>query len=146
MRPDRLPGPVVGPAAGWLGAWSLDRPAYKACARCAAEITAAARAEAEKILKEAELKAKDELFQKREEFNREIEQARGELREQERRLEKREDGLEQKHQAQLKKERSPRAQPSASCTNARPSSKSERQEVGRRSSSSRRRSCTRSAA
>lgn len=64
-----------------------------------------AERQAENIVKESELKAKDELFKKREEFNRELEQSRVEVREQERRLEKREDALDQKHQAQLKKER-----------------------------------------
>src|SRR2546428_185480 len=70
-----------------------------------ADITAQAKKEAENLLKESELQAKDELFRKREEFNREMEAARADVRDQERRLEKREDLLEQKHQAQLKKER-----------------------------------------
>jgi ribonuclease Y len=69
------------------------------------EVLTQAQRQADTIVKEAELKAKDELFQKREEFNRETENARNEQREQERRLEKREDTLEQKHQAQVKKER-----------------------------------------
>ncbi len=73
--------------------------------RRAAEITAAARSESEKILKEAELKAKDDLYQKREELNRETDQLRAELRDQERRLDKREDGLEEKNQTLVKKER-----------------------------------------
>lgn len=70
-----------------------------------AEIEQQARQKADNILKESELKAKDDLYQKREEFNRETEQVRNELREQERRLDKREDGQEQKHQALQKKER-----------------------------------------
>jgi len=65
-----------------------------------------AHRDAERLAKDAELKAKDELFQMREAFNREMEQARGELREHERRLEKREDVAEQKHQHLVKKERS----------------------------------------
>ena len=69
------------------------------------EIVGQAERQAENVLKEAELKAKDEVLRRREEFNRESEKARDEQREQDRRLEKREDSLEQRHQAQLKKER-----------------------------------------
>jgi len=96
---------VGGLAAGWLGAWLLGRSRLAGVRNRAAEITAAARAESEKILKEAELKAKDDLYQKREELNREMEQVRAELRDQERRLDKREDSLEEKNQALQKKER-----------------------------------------
>lgn len=71
----------------------------------AAEIIGQAEKTSENIIKEAELKAKDELFRRREEATRDLEIARNELREQERRLDKREDLTEQKHQAQLKKER-----------------------------------------
>jgi ribonuclease Y len=46
-----------------------------------------ARKEADNLLKESELKAKDELYKKREEADREIEQKRGELLEEQRRLE-----------------------------------------------------------
>jgi ribonuclease Y len=53
-----------------------------------------ARRDAERIVKDGELKAKDEAFRKREEVTRELEKTRAELREQERRLEKREDALE----------------------------------------------------
>ncbi len=71
----------------------------------AREVVGQAEKNAENILKEAELKAKDELFRRREEVSRDLEKAKNEQRDQERRLEKREDLLEQKHQAQLKKER-----------------------------------------
>src|SRR5262245_18540346 len=60
----------------------------------AREIIGQAERNAENVVKEAELKAKDEIFRKREEFNRETEATRSEQREQERRLEKREDLLE----------------------------------------------------
>jgi ribonuclease Y len=88
-----------------LARWQ-DRRRLQGAQNRVAEITAQARKEADNILKESELKAKDELYKKREDCNRELEQARNEVRDQERRLEKREDTLEQKHQAQLKKERS----------------------------------------
>ncbi len=96
---------VGGVAAGWLGAWLLDRSRLQGVRVRAAEITAAARAESEKVLKEAELKAKDDLYQKREELSREMDLTRAELRDQERRLDKREDGLEEKNQDLQKKER-----------------------------------------
>ena len=90
---------------GYLIARLQDRARLHSAQAQVAEITAQARREAENILKDSELKAKDEFFRKRDDFNREIEKARADGREQERRLEKREDVLDQKHQAQLKKER-----------------------------------------
>ena len=94
-----------GLAIGWLGAWLLDRSRLQGVHARAVEIAAAAKVEAEQIVKEAELKTKDELYRKHEEFNHETESTRQELREQERRLDKREDGLEEKSQALTKKER-----------------------------------------
>ncbi len=96
---------LVGLLAGFGSARYLDRFRLNSSQARVAEITEDARKAAVNILKEAELKAKDELFKKREQFNREAEQTRNELREQERRLEKREDGFDQKNQALLKKER-----------------------------------------
>lgn len=69
------------------------------------ELVTQAEKSADNILKEAELKAKDEFFKKRDEMARDLEKAKNEQRDQERRLEKREDQLEQRHQEQLKKER-----------------------------------------
>src|SRR5712692_398610 len=80
--------------AGYALARLLDRSrGYSVQARIT-DLAAQARREAENIIKDSELKAKDELFKKREEFNREMEKARGEIRDQERRLEKREDVLD----------------------------------------------------
>ena len=81
---------VAGPL-GFLAARFLDRARQSSAKTKAAELTAQAKREADNILKDSELRAKDELFKKREQFNREAEQSRTELREQERRLEKRED-------------------------------------------------------
>jgi len=96
---------VAGVAGGYGLARVQDRFRLNSVQAQIAEITAQSERKAENILKESELKAKDELFKQREEFNKEMERARTEVREQERRLEKREDVLDQKHQAQLKKER-----------------------------------------
>ncbi|HZZ77505.1 MAG TPA: Rnase Y domain-containing protein, partial [Gemmataceae bacterium] len=71
----------------------------------ARELISQAEKNAENILKESELKAKDEFFKRREEFNREAEQTRNEQKDQERRLEKKEDLLEQQSQNLLKKEK-----------------------------------------
>src|SRR5262249_28856152 len=93
-----LVGLVVGGVAGYLFVRRQDRISLNSARNKSNDIIAQARKEAENTVKEAELKAKDELFKKREDFNREVEKGRGELRDQERRLEKREDLLEQKHQ------------------------------------------------
>lgn len=75
-------------------------------AKCDAEqIVARARQDAEARLKEADLRAKDELFQARATHAQETDRAKAELRDQERRLEKREDDLEQRQQALRKKDR-----------------------------------------
>jgi ribonuclease Y len=96
---------LVAVPAGYGIARFLDRSRQTSARSNVADITSQAKREAENILKDSELRAKDELFKKRDEFNREMELARNETRDQERRLEKREDVLDQKHQAQLKKER-----------------------------------------
>jgi ribonuclease Y len=96
---------LVALPIGYLVARLQDRARLATAQSRVAEITAQAKREADNIIKDSELRAKDELFRMREEFNREAEKARAEVREQERRLEKREDVLDQKHQAQLKKER-----------------------------------------
>src|SRR4051812_38050472 len=96
---------LVGLLAGYGVARWQDRVRLTSAHKSADEIIVQAKAQAENLRKEAELKAKDELFQKRDELNREFEQERNKQHEQERRLEKREDVLEQKHQSLVKKER-----------------------------------------
>src|SRR5437660_1612987 len=96
---------LVAVPIGYVLARFQDRSRQSNARARASELTHQARKEADNIIRDSELKAKDELFNKRDEFNREIEKSRTEVREQERRLEKREDVLDQKHQAQLKKER-----------------------------------------
>lgn len=96
---------LVGLLAGYAVARYQDRFNVNSAQTKAADLVDQAQKRADNYLKEAELKAKDDLFGKREEFNREQEKLRNELREQERRLEKREDALDQKHQLQVKKEK-----------------------------------------
>jgi len=64
-----------------------------------------AREEAERITKEADTKARDELYRMREEFEEETRDAKNELRQQERRLAKREDTLDHKTDLLNRKER-----------------------------------------
>ena len=71
----------------------------------AKELVSQAEKNAENILKESELKGKDEAFKRREEFNREADKTRNEQKDQERRLEKREDVLDQAIQNLTKKEK-----------------------------------------
>ena len=97
---------LIGLAVGFGIARFLGRSRLLGVQTQLAELTRNAQMETDKIRKEAELKAKDDLFQKREELNREIEQARDVLRQQESRLEKREDSLEEKHQTLQKKAKS----------------------------------------
>lgn len=99
---------LLGAGAGAAGAtfWRrrqdrLDLSSAEARAR---DILSQAEKNAENLVKEAELKSKDEYFQKREDFNREAAKVKDEQREQERRLEKREDALEQRQQALQRKE------------------------------------------
>jgi ribonuclease Y len=63
------------------------------------------RLSADQIVREAELKARDETMRRREELTRELDTARGELREQERRAEKREGAAEQKLKELTRKEK-----------------------------------------
>src|SRR5262249_2833424 len=99
-------GGLGGLLLGFLIVRLWDRSQLKSVRAQAEDILRAGRESADTLLKEAELKATDDLFQQREALNREMEQVRGELREQERRLDKREDSLEEKHQGLQKKERS----------------------------------------
>jgi ribonuclease Y len=87
------------------GASAVDLEAVRSAEAKAHDLAAAAQRDADRLLKEAELKARDEAFHRREEMTRELEAARAELREQERRAEKREDAAEEKAKELAKKER-----------------------------------------
>jgi ribonuclease Y len=103
---------LVSLLLGYAGARLYDRMRFQGAQARVNELIEQAKRQSDTVLKEAELRAKDELYKKREEFDREtgtkrgelqeeqrrLEQSRGEVREEERRLGKREDVL-------LKKER-----------------------------------------
>src|SRR5438445_10438032 len=103
-----LPALVAGLVAGGFACYfwvrKLESQNLHSSEVRARELISQAEKNAENILKESELRAKDEFFRKREDFNREVEQTRNEQKDQERRLEKKDDLLEQKNQALFKKQ------------------------------------------
>jgi ribonuclease Y len=66
---------------------------------------AAARTEAERVVKEAQVQARDELVTRREAFEREAEEERREIRELEKRLGKKEEALDQRDEALKERDR-----------------------------------------
>jgi ribonuclease Y len=100
---------VLGLAAGGAGVYTWlrrqDKQNLDSADSRARQLVTQAEKNAENIVKEADLKAKDEFFRRREEFNREVEQFKNQQRDQERVLEKKEDAAEQRQQNLVKKER-----------------------------------------
>src|SRR6516162_1793450 len=78
---------LVALAVGFGLARLLDRFRLDNAQARVTELIEHANKEADNLLKEAELKAKDDLYKKREEADREAEQKRNELQEQQRRVE-----------------------------------------------------------
>src|SRR5262245_58269193 len=93
----------VAPTANPLA--SLDPETMRRSEAQAREIVDQGRRDADRLLKEAELKARDEAFRRKEEITRELEKTRTELREFERRLEKKEDALDDQQKEMAKKDR-----------------------------------------
>ena len=93
LVPTPAPAPVADSTAV-KEASAKAREIVEQAKRDAGRIAEQAQRDAERVVKDGELKAKDEAFRKREEVTRELEKTRTELREQERRLEKREDAVE----------------------------------------------------
>ena len=104
-----LPAILIGLAAGagicYFLLRKLESQNLNSSEARAKELIGQAERNAENIVKESELKAKDEFFKRREEFNREADKTRNEQKDQERRLEKKEDLLEQQSENLLKKEK-----------------------------------------
>lgn len=98
-------GLIVGVAACFVWLRRVENQNHLNAEARSKEIISQAERNAENILKESELKAKDEFFKRREDLNREMEQSRNQQRDQERRLEKKEDLLEQQSESLLKKEK-----------------------------------------
>ena len=100
-----LAGLAVGGIAIYIWIRRLESQNLHSAEVRAKELLSQAERNAENILKESELKAKDEFFKRREEFNREADKTRNEQKDQERRLEKKDDLLEQTQQNLLRKEK-----------------------------------------
>src|SRR5262245_10183111 len=79
---------VLGLLFGYGVARLTDRFRLNNIRTQALEITVNAKTQADNLIKDAELRSKEELFKQREVLDREAELKRAELREQERRLEK----------------------------------------------------------
>jgi len=86
---------VVGLAVGGAGIFTWERARSAAIRKKQAEAEAEGRKEAERLVKEARVEAKEQLLQVRSEFEKELQ----------RQLAKREDTIDQKAEVQLKKER-----------------------------------------
>jgi ribonuclease Y len=100
-----LTGIIVGVVSGAIGLALRARLRASTARTQAEEILATARRQAETVVKEADLLAKEESFRRREAIDAEIDGARRDFREQEKRLEKRADLLDQKLEMINKKER-----------------------------------------
>jgi ribonuclease Y len=96
---------IIAVPAGYALARLQDRSRLSSAQARVDEITNQAKKTGENLLKDMELRAKEEHFKKQEAFNREADKERNKLREQEQRLEKREDLLDQKHRELQEKEK-----------------------------------------
>ena len=101
--PALTPVAPVAPIA--LAPLPIDPELFRIAERQSEEIVQSARHEAERIIKDAELRARDDAFRKREEASREFDTARNEIRQLERRLEKREQNLETQQTENAEKKR-----------------------------------------
>ena len=101
-------GGLIGLSLGVLGAWGVSRLTAlldaSTARKLAEQIRGNAERQAETILIQAEVQAREASLRRRDEFEAELERSRKELREQERRLEKRSDLLDQKLELLNKKE------------------------------------------
>jgi ribonuclease Y len=100
-----LLGVIAGAGAGAAGLGAYTRSRTGSARSLSESILADARRQAETVLKEADLRSKEEALRRREAIDAEIEEARRGFREQEKRLEKRSDLLDQKLDLINKKER-----------------------------------------
>jgi ribonuclease Y len=98
-------GLIAGAIACYFWIRKLESQNLHSAEVRAKELISQAEKNAENIVKESELKSKDEFLKRREEFNREADKVRNEQKDEQRRLEKREDLIEQSNQAVLKKEK-----------------------------------------
>jgi ribonuclease Y len=100
-----LLGMIIGTGVGAAGLAAYGRIGARAAGTLAERILADARRQAETVVKEGDLRAKEEALRRREVIDLEVEESRRDVRDQEKRLEKRADLLDQKLELINKKER-----------------------------------------
>lgn len=96
---------VVGLALGTAISKLIDRSKLSSSGMQAEQLVRKAKDDADSILRQAEIKTKEDNLRRKEELNQEFEKTRLDLRDQEKRLEKREDGMEDKLREMQKRER-----------------------------------------
>ncbi|MGH7128722.1 MAG: Rnase Y domain-containing protein, partial [Planctomycetaceae bacterium] len=102
---DFLIGALIALAPAFLAGFFLERIRRGGAYQTRDQILGQARKDAENLLKEKELAAKEDLLRRREDMEHELNETRDELREQERRLDKRENVLGEQQEDIIKKER-----------------------------------------
>ncbi len=100
-----LIGGLIGLFLGVAVAYTILWARAARAGRTSQDILAQARQEAEKIVKEAHVKAKEEILARKEEAEQEIARARSELRGLERRLSRKEDSVDRKLDVLTKKDK-----------------------------------------
>ncbi|MBI1848858.1 MAG: ribonuclease Y [Planctomycetes bacterium] len=100
-----LLGAGIGLAVGLVGAFVYLRFVAQVGLRERDSLLKSATAEADRLRKQAELEAKDEVFRSREKFEKEVQELRREMRESERRLVKREESLDRRVEMLTRKEK-----------------------------------------
>lgn len=98
-------GLVLGGGAAFLFRRLMDRRSIESSTKKAKAIEEEARQKGAQLLKEAEVRAKDEDLRRREEFEREAKVTREELLEREKRAAKKEDGIERRADLITRKEK-----------------------------------------
>ncbi len=96
---------IAGLIIGGAAAYAYLLYTSRRTGRQAVNILQEAKDEADRLIKESRIAAKEEVFKRREEFERETQDARKELRALDRRLSRREDTLDQKADLLAKKEK-----------------------------------------
>ncbi|MBM4017469.1 MAG: ribonuclease Y [Planctomycetes bacterium] len=96
---------ALGGGIGFAAAWLLATRRARRTKGTADEILAKAQSQADAVVKEARVTAKEEAIRAREAFDKETARTREELRERERVVAKREDGIEAKMETLLRKEK-----------------------------------------
>ncbi len=110
ITPEVVGAMVIGLVIGSLGAalvrWVLAKLQKTSLEKEIQDQISAAKADAERIMAQAEVEAKSEFIRRREEFDAETKSVRGDLRTEERRVSKREDMIDHKMETLSAKERS----------------------------------------